>query len=346
MPSIDGRKPLGHATGHKRSLKIPDVELPGREDWGPNLSEEIIVKKLVCTFGSFLLVGILGSSALGQAQRTFVSGTGSDSNTCGLTNPCLTFTRALSQTNTGGEVIVLNSAGYSPFTTSKAVSITAAPGVYAGISVTSGNGIGVSGSGVVILRGLTVENAGSTGDGIVFTGTGTLYVENCVVSGFNRTTSSAGISSQSGTLELKDSIVRGNTEGVVVIGSAATATMDHVRVEANVLGVVAQDGAQASIRNSLAADNNNGLEARTTGTLSAVLNIENCISSNNTGFGILAGGGSSGIATVRISNSIVTDNNFGLVQVGPSVLYTRGNNTVQGNKSGNTSGTITSFSAT
>jgi hypothetical protein len=238
-----------------------------------------------------LLVTILGSSAFGQDGRTFVSGTGSDSNTCGPTTPCRTVAHALSMTNAGGEVIVLDSAGYGTFSISQAVSIIAAPGVYAGIAVTSGDGIvAFPGSGTVILRGLTVNNDGSSGDGIVYSGSGVLHVEDCVVNGFNGS-SGVGILNEGGALELKDSIVRGNTQGVLVIGASAIAAIDHVRVEANGAAVAAQDGAKASIRNSLAADNNNGLVARTTAALNAELNIENCISSNNTGFGILAGGG-------------------------------------------------------
>jgi hypothetical protein len=53
---------------------------------------------------------------------------------------------------------------------------------------------------------------------------------------------------------------------------------------------------------------------------------------------------STGVATVRVSNSTVTDNQFGLSQTGPAVLLSRGNNTVEGNGA-NTLGTIGSYTA-
>src|SRR5215472_3306097 len=140
------------------------------------------------TFGSVLgpalLVVLFASGASAQVQRTFVSGLGSDANPCSRTAPCRTFGQAISQTNPNGEVIVLDSAGYGAFTITQAVSITAPPGVYAGISVFSGDGITITagGSDTVILRGLTLNNQGSTGTGIICTMVGTLHIESCVAS--------------------------------------------------------------------------------------------------------------------------------------------------------------------
>jgi hypothetical protein len=305
------------------------------------------VKTVLCAVGLGLLVMILGcSAALAQDGRSFVSGSGSDSNAvCALATPCRTFTHALAQTNSGGEVIVLDSAGYGPFSISQPVSIIAAPGIYAGITVTSGDGIDVSASGTVILRGLTIENAGSTGNGILNTGVGisVLHIENCVVNGFNGANGSTGISDLKGVLELKDSTIRGNTKGVLVVGPGI-ASIDHVRLEGNVEGLIAQDQAQVNIRNSLAADNTNGLESLCTGATNAELNIENCIASGND-FGIYCIGESTGTAFIRVSDSTVTNNLQGLVQFGAAVLYSRVNNTVQNNRTHNTSGTITPFSA-
>jgi hypothetical protein len=67
-------------------------------------------------------------------------------------------------------VVVLDSAGYGAFAITQAVTVQAPPGVYAGISVFSGDGITINagGSDTVILRGLTVNNQGSNGNGILF----------------------------------------------------------------------------------------------------------------------------------------------------------------------------------
>ena len=91
-------------------------------------------------------------------QRTFVSAQhGDDANACSPTSPCRTFAHALSLTAAGGEVIALDSGGYGAFTISQAVSIIAPQGVYAGITVFSGDGIGITAGGtdVVTLRGLS-----------------------------------------------------------------------------------------------------------------------------------------------------------------------------------------------
>jgi hypothetical protein len=42
------------------------------------------------------------------AQRTFVASTGLETNACSLTQPCRSFGRAITQTNDGGEIIVLD----------------------------------------------------------------------------------------------------------------------------------------------------------------------------------------------------------------------------------------------
>src|SRR5690348_12464365 len=123
------------------------------------------MKAVRLVLGSFLFVTMFSSIAAAQVTRTFVSGLGSDSNPCSRTAPCRTFSQALMGTGAGGEVVVLDSAGYGPFAITQAVSVTAPPGVYAGISVFSGDGIDIhaASTDAVILRGLTINNQGSPG---------------------------------------------------------------------------------------------------------------------------------------------------------------------------------------
>jgi hypothetical protein len=295
-----------------------------------------------------LLIGaVAASSALGQVQRTFVSGMGSDGNPCSRTAPCRTFGQAISQTNAGGEVIALDSAGYGPATITKAIAITAPLGVYAGISVSSGDGVTINAgsSDIVILRGLTVNNQGSFGNGIRFNTGGTLHLENCVVNGFSF--ASGVFFNGAGNLRVRDSIMRGNGAGIFVeapVGTAA-ATIDHVRLEGpGTDGLVVGGGATVTVSNTTASGCFTGFLAITRSSAPADLNIENSTASSNTN-GIAAGSTSTGVATVRISNSTVTDNGTGLNNDAPtSVLLSRGNNTVEGNAT-NTNGTIGSYAA-
>ena len=98
-------------------------------------------------------------------QRTFVSMSGSDSNPGTRALPCRSFQAALAGTTPGGEVVALDSGDYAPFVIDKAVTVAAAPGVYAAISVSSGDGIYVraGGSDAVVLRNLFLTGVGGTG---------------------------------------------------------------------------------------------------------------------------------------------------------------------------------------
>src|SRR5512134_3009705 len=97
-----------------------------------------------------LLLGAASLTAF-AVQRTFVASYGQDTNPCTLASPCRTFTQAMLNTDTNGEVLVLDSAGYGAFTITKSVSVIAPDGVYAGVSVFPGqHGIVVNGTGIEV----------------------------------------------------------------------------------------------------------------------------------------------------------------------------------------------------
>src|ERR1700760_744389 len=86
----------------------------------------------IALFATALIGALSGSFAQAQALRTFVSGTGSDSNPCTLALPCRTFQYAHDNTAAGGEIDVLTPGGYGPLTISKAISVEGHD--YAGIT--------------------------------------------------------------------------------------------------------------------------------------------------------------------------------------------------------------------
>jgi len=68
------------------------------------------------------------TTAHASANRTFVSTTGNDSNVsvnCSQSENCRSFGAALAVTNSGGEIIVVDSGGYGAATISQPVTITA-----------------------------------------------------------------------------------------------------------------------------------------------------------------------------------------------------------------------------
>jgi hypothetical protein len=70
-----------------------------------------------------VLLCALESSAQTQATRTFISGGGDDVNPCSLTAPCRTFAGVITRTTAGGEIDVLDSAGFGGVTITKSISI-------------------------------------------------------------------------------------------------------------------------------------------------------------------------------------------------------------------------------
>jgi hypothetical protein len=316
--------------------------------------------------GPILFVALFATASIAQNNRSFVSGAGLDSNPCSLTLPCRTFGQAISVTNTGGEVIVLTSAGYGPFTINKAVTVEAPAGVYAGITATgSSDGIDIDAGSMdtVILRGLTVTSQGSSGSGIVFNSGGALHIETCVTSGFLANGSVDGIHGSGiginnfGNVFVTDTIARDNDIGITIgpTGTGTTDTayvaMDQVQLDGNtVYGmfvVPSGPGAivTAAIRNSSASDNGEGngvgIFAAGVNGGTADLDIESCLIANNDGSGLTEGEGSGSKGAMSISNCTITGNTGDAYFSSGGTIYTRGQNTIIGN--GSDSGSLTAL---
>jgi hypothetical protein len=281
---------------------------------------------------------LTGSLAFGQSNRTWVSGGGTDPGTCAASNictrtaPCATFACALQATNAGGEIDALDSGDFGPLTgansIAKSVSIVA-DGVVAGIQVTSGDAIDVTGSSVtVVLRGLTLDGVGGGGFfGITFTGSGVLHIEDCTINAFISDGIGVGPNGSSKAF-INDTIVRNNTVGIFfhpTSGAAVTASLDNVRVENNFdVGMEAEGNATVSVRSSVAAGNGIGFAA--SGSLS-VVNLESSIASGN-GTGIDSDGPNS---TVNMSNVTAVNNSTGLSERNGGHAVSFGNNKITNN---------------
>jgi hypothetical protein len=187
------------------------------------------------TFLGALLAGAVlacPGAAHASAARTFVASTGTDANTasnCAATLPCRSFGAALSVTGTGGEIIVLSSGGYGTLTIAQSVTITAPPSVYAGISVASGNGITISGSGIsVALKGLTINGIGGA-NGIYVGNAAAVDLEGLTISNFASGVSDAGIYvAAPASVKVVDTTIRDSVNGVY-LQNGATVTVDRTR---------------------------------------------------------------------------------------------------------------------
>lgn len=204
-----------------------------------------------------MVASLFAAHAHAAAQRTFVSTTGVANPACSLAAPCRAFSEALAATLPAGEIVVVDSGGYGGGTITQAVSIVAPPGVYAGISVFSGDGITINAgtSDIVKLRGLTLNGLGGV-NGIVVNTVGLLEIDDVRVSGF----SFRGLNfAASGRLTVTNSVFENSGESGLHAQPAsgtATVTLDQSRFDRNAAnGAVFATGVSGSILRSTASHN-------------------------------------------------------------------------------------------
>jgi hypothetical protein len=245
-------------------------------------------------------------------QRTFVSASGVDTQPCSLSAPCRTFGAAIAKTTAKGEVIVLDSAGYGPVTITKSVSLISPPGIYAGVTVTSGDGITINAPGAtIVLRGLSINGQG--GDlGVKVMSVANLRIESCVISGMG---SNGVVSFASGSrMIIVDSIVRDTSGTGIGISADASVVLDHVRSENNVFDgfyiVPASAEATATISDSVFADNGGtGVRIDTIASATTYAQVEHSTIAGNAGHGFSAvASGSDARANVTLMRSSVHRN--------------------------------------
>src|SRR5262249_7890720 len=97
------------------------------------------------------------------------------------------FAQAITQTNAGGEITILDAAGYGPVTITKAISIVNDGVGEAGVTTTTASDavtVAVGANDEVNLRGLTLVGGGVGNNGVTITGGGTVKIENSVIRGF------------------------------------------------------------------------------------------------------------------------------------------------------------------
>jgi hypothetical protein len=172
---------------------------------------------------AFAVAVVLAAAAPAfAAQRHFVASYGNDANPCSLTLPCRQFAAAAAVVDPGGEIVVLDSAGYGSVVITKSVAIIAPPGVYAGITIGPfGTGVSVNAgaASTVVLRGLTINGPGPVGGvyGIFVTTVGTLHIEDCTFSNVG-----VGIAiSRGDAIHVARTVVRSSGAGVGVISEQA-----------------------------------------------------------------------------------------------------------------------------
>ncbi len=131
------------------------------------------------------------ASAQGTPQpptKIFVASTGSDSNNGGRATPMRSFQAAHNAVADGGNIVVLDTAGYGALTITKSVAITVPPGVSGFITTPNFGGLGIDinagPTAVVTLQGLIIEGPGSSGVGVRILSAGTVTIEDTQIRRF------------------------------------------------------------------------------------------------------------------------------------------------------------------
>ena len=257
---------------------------------------------------AWMILLLVSLSAYAQNNRSAVSLTGSDLATCTVPDPCRTIDVAMSKTNSGGEVVVLSTAGYGPFTVTKSISIIAPQAYHAAIAPATGVAITVNAfNSTVIIRNLFLNSLGAS-TGILINAVETVHLEHMVVSGFNGN----GIEiTASAEVFIKDAEVRGSTGSGVLVSTqgfqTAVVAIDGARLERNnYSGLTADTNASLTIRNVLAVRNvSYGFFFRNAGAIYPLVgSIENSVSADGSNGFVVADG-----AEVTIRDSVSRYNN-------------------------------------
>jgi hypothetical protein len=168
--------------------------------------------------GALLVATLFSAEAGAVASKTFVSQSGSDSNTasnCSKNAPCRTFVAAYGVTSSGGQIVVIDTGVYGQLTITTPVTIAAADGVTAIVQVPqnqTGFTVSAGASDLVVLRNITLygTNTGTTG---VNHTSGRLILDHMTFSGLT-----IGLDSVAKT-DIVDSDFYGNGTGLRVTGS-------------------------------------------------------------------------------------------------------------------------------
>jgi hypothetical protein len=287
-------------------------------------------------------------SGIPQATETWVSAaSGSDSNPCTRTAPCLTFAAALAQTAPGGEIDVLDPGDFGAATITKAISIYGGAEGEGGAAVapgTSGIVISAGSSDAINLRGLAFDGLGVTGmSGVVFNSGARLHIESCQFQGF----ATAGIafapgagSAAAAQLSIDDTTIIGNATGIWIKptgGVAADVALDKIDIDNNNGDGLRVDGSggtgaiNVAIADSSASLNaGNGIDALS-GPGNVTVSIMRVVATANNIAAIAANQTSGGIASVTVGDSVLYGNAIAAQATGGAGLLSYSNNQVTGN---------------
>lgn len=279
------------------------------------------------------------SLANAQNSRSWVSGVGDDVNPCSRTAPCKTFAGAISKTAKDGEIDCIDSGGFGEVTITKSITIDGTP-FMASVLNAGSNGVIVNitdpndARKAVILRGLSIQGAGSATRGVDILAASAVFVTNCLIVG-QAGSPGHGIDDNragGGMLEISNTSIINNAGSGINVNPSSGSTQINVHitncvVQRNATGFFAGSNVRATIYNSVFSQNTTGgISAQQTAGGTTVVDVDHCVVSNN----IVGFAANTTSSMIRVSNSTALNNN-GLANAGLAVASGGGTVSSYGN---------------
>jgi hypothetical protein len=164
----------------------------------------------------FVFVLLIATTAHAQLTRTWVSGSGSDSDPCSFAVPCKTFAGAHLKTAPHGEITVKETAGFGGLTIDTARTIDGS-GSRGGILAANSTAIFINAPGQdVVLRNLDINGVGSGIDGIRIIAAKSVVIDNCTIQGFTGNAVAIINAADNVLVSIRNAQLHGNGNGINV----------------------------------------------------------------------------------------------------------------------------------
>jgi hypothetical protein len=295
-------------------------------------------------------MGLAASPADAGSNRVWVSGHGTDQAGCGApTAACRSFQYAIDNVvNAGGEIDVLDPAGYGAVNINKPLAIVNDGVGTAGVQAV-GSGVGASisliGPGTVRLKGLAIDGLNGSGSTGILVFGGHVVIEDCVVRGFSQ----QGVDLLFGSIDVADTLVAENQYGLFILGqgTALAATLNHVMlVDNSSIGAEIQtqftgSSVNVTISNSNLSNNGSAGVNDLGPDGPVVVEIDDSTLNSNGSYGVWAGPG----ATTHLTRSVLDENGVYGVNLANAVVNSSGDNHIEENGAAAVGGTGTTLVA-
>jgi hypothetical protein len=288
------------------------------------------ISNILLVSAALLCVASVPAHAL--SSHTWVSGTGSDSNSGSRSSPYADFATAVANTAAGGIVSVASPGDFGPVTITQSITIDGTGGGSIGFA---GDGEGIyitaSANATIVLKNLTIDGGGTGSDAIFIASSGTtntmnVAIDGCLITGF--VDIGVGLGSESPMyVSITNTVIQGGELGVRTFQNGTSAfngndavALDHVIIQgASVAGVFTRNGV-VQITYSVVTQSNVGLQADTYAVLSAA---NTAITANQVGVCSYTN------SKIRLDSNDIYDNPTAINNCG-GIIKTSGSNRTSG----------------